>query len=229
MRPDILLIDADNTLFDFSAAERRSLGVLFAEKGVPFDEEILARYRRFNNALWGDYEKGHIGIEKIASDRFPMYCRQEGIPDSGEGWEERYLFLLSECSELIGGVRETVQLLSSCCRLFIITNGFNSIQLKRFRNSGILDFFEDIFVSETIGYRKPSAEYFRHVEKSIRDFSKERALVIGDSLRADIKGGRDAGIRTCWVSRTPPQVPDIVPDYTVPSFDRVPGLLETIN
>jgi 2-haloacid dehalogenase len=35
----------------------------------------------------------------------------------------------------------------------------------------------------------------------IKDFNIKEALIIGDSLNTDIKGGLLSGIDTCWVNR----------------------------
>ena len=53
--------------------------------------------------------------------------------------------------------------------------------------------------------------------------------MVGDSLTSDIRGGRDAGLRTCWFNpRGKPARADIVPDYEFSALDRLPALLETL-
>ena len=65
-------------------------------------------------------------------------------------------------------------------------------------NVGIDKFFDAIFISEEIGYQKPKKEFFDYIEESIDGFSKDKAIVIGDSLSSDIKGAIEAGIDSCW-------------------------------
>jgi FMN phosphatase YigB (HAD superfamily) len=52
---------------------------------------------------------------------------------------------------------------------------------------------------------------------------------VGDSLTSDIRGGRNAGIRTCWLNPTG-EIPrsDIIPDYTVRTLEELPALFETL-
>ena len=53
--------------------------------------------------------------------------------------------------------------------------------------------------------------------------------MVGDSLTSDIRGGRNAGIRTCWFNpKDKPVRPDIRPDYTVRALEELPPLLETL-
>ena len=51
MRYPILLFDADNTLFDFPAAERQAFQEVCREAGFPFTEEGYALYHRCNGEL----------------------------------------------------------------------------------------------------------------------------------------------------------------------------------
>ena len=97
------------------------------------------------------------------------------------------------------------------------------------KSAGIGPYFEEIFISEEIGFNKPSAEFFERCFEKIPDFCRERTIMIGDSLTSDILGGINAGIKTCWFN---PQGRlgrgDIVPDYELGKLEQVPGLLEKI-
>ena len=80
-----------------------------------------------------------------------------------------------------------------------------------------------------MGFDKPSAEFFNACFARIPDFRKEEAVMIGDSLTSDIRGGRNAGLRTCWFNprRLEPR-PDIQPDFQVFALEDIPALLETL-
>ena len=84
-------------------------------------------------------------------------------------------------------------------------------------------------ISEEVGFDKPSAEFFNACFARIPDFRKEEAVMIGDSLTSDIRGGRNAGLRTCWFNprRLEPR-PDIQPDFQVFALEDIPALLETL-
>ena len=96
-------------------------------------------------------------------------------------------------------------------------------------SSGIGKYFKDVFISELIGHDKPSRLFFEICFSRIEDFEAERAIIIGDSLTSDIRGGINAGIRTCWFN--PKGVPgrgDIIPDFTISSLDEIPALLKSL-
>lgn len=59
----------------------------------------------------------------------------------------------------------------------------------------------------------------------INGFEREKALVIGDSLNTDIKGGLLSGIDTCWVnSKSQKGSADIQSTYTVASLTELYGI-----
>ena len=90
-------------------------------------------------------------------------------------------------------------------------------------------YFDEIFISQSIGYDKPSKEYFEKCFSMIPEFSKDEAIIIGDSLSSDIKGGINAGIKTCLYNPSKKtNDSDIVPDFEITDLSEIPSLLERI-
>jgi 2-haloacid dehalogenase len=79
-----------------------------------------------------------------------------------------------------------------------VTNGVLETQEKRLEMSGINKYVDGVFISEEIGWQKPTIQYFEHCFAHIPGFDREKAIIVGDSLSADIQGGINAGITTCW-------------------------------
>ena len=96
-------------------------------------------------------------------------------------------------------------------------------------SANLYRFFQKSFVSEEIGHNKPSKAYFDAAFAQIPDFDPAKALMVGDSLSSDIKGGKNAGLRTCWINPNHlPANPEIQPDYEIEALSQLPALLETI-
>jgi 2-haloacid dehalogenase len=107
-------------------------------------------------------------------------------------------------------------------KMYIVTNGVEFIQRGRYARCGIDKYFEEVFISDVIGVEKPAREYFDHVAAHIDGFEKSKALVIGDSLTSDIKGGINYGIDTCWYEPTGKSAPADMPlTFVARSFDEV--------
>jgi 2-haloacid dehalogenase len=197
----ILLFDLDDTLLDFGANEIDSLNKLFLQHGYTFSDELLEVYKSIDKQLWADYENGNITLDEVLNSRFSETMLKLGEIVDGAEWENQYRELLSNGHQLIDGALELCQRLSISHRLFVITNGVSKTQTKRLQQAGLYDYFEDIFDSHSIGFQKPSKEFFNYVMGHIRNFNVSEALIIGDSLYSDIKGGLLSGIDTCWFNR----------------------------
>lgn len=200
MKYEMLLFDLDDTLLDFEANERESLEKLFTDNGFVFNKEIFDTYHRINKELWNGYEKGTLDLNEVLNTRFSKTLHQLGRTVDGVLWEMQYRTLLGQGYQLMEGAYDLCQQLSKSHRLFIITNGVTETQLNRLRLSKLHPFIENIFTSQELGYQKPAKEFFDYVKEHIKEFKADKALVIGDSLSSDIKGGYLAGIDTCWIN-----------------------------
>jgi len=198
----ILLFDLDDTLLDFSTNEADSLNQLFKLHGFAFSDELFRAYNSVNKKLWADYENGRITLDAVLNSRFSETMLRLGNVVDGIEWENEYRELLGNGCQLVEGALDVCQSLSASHRLFVITNGITQTQIKRLKKSGLYEYFEDIFDSQSIGYQKPSKEFFDYVMTHINDFKKDEALIIGDSLNTDIKGGLLSEIDTCWINKT---------------------------
>jgi len=215
----ILLFDLDDTLLDFAANETDSLNKLFQQQGYTFSDELFSVYNSVNKQLWSDYENGNIVLDEVLNTRFSETMLRLGKVVDGIRWENQYRELLGNGSQLMEGALEVCQSLSVSHRLFVITNGITQTQIKRLKQSGLYEFFEDIFDSQSIGFQKPSKEFFHYVISHIKDFNIKEALIIGDSLTTDIKGGLLSAIDTCWINiKTQKCNEEIQSTYTVTSL-----------
>ncbi|MBR4014988.1 MAG: YjjG family noncanonical pyrimidine nucleotidase [Anaerotignum sp.] len=202
MKKKFLLFDADRTLLDFSASERKSLQKTFAEYGLPFSDEMY-QYHLVNNArLWENYEKGLIDRQAVLYCRFVQLFAHFHLPADGIAFEDSYRKNLTHSYDLMSDALEVVQNLSRTHALYIVTNGVSDTQKNRMKGSGLNPYFRDIFISEDIGSQKPQKEFFARCLARIPDFDPALSLIIGDSLTSDILGGNQAGIQTCWFNPT---------------------------
>ena len=193
-----LLFDADGTLFDFSRSEKNALSETLRHFQIPPSEEICRTYSEANAEQWALLEKKQVTRAQLKINRFQNLCQRIGVSKNAAEMAEFYEDSLSRQSFLIDGAEDICQALSRVCDLHIVTNGFHRIQTGRFRRSPLLPYFKNVFISEDIGIEKPDARFFEAAVSAIPDFSKETALIIGDSLSSDMQGGINFGIDTCW-------------------------------
>ena len=219
-----ILIDLDNTLFDFYASEKKALKKTLTEIGLNPDEKMLRRYSEINEAHWKRLEKGELTREQVKVGRYRQLFDEYGVDISPEDTTACYEKKLSEEGDLMEGAYELLQYLKGKYRLYVVSNGTLVCQQGRMKNTGITDFFEKHFISQQIGYEKPQKEFFDHCFTNIPDFKKEETIIVGDSISADIIGGKNAGIKTVWFNTKKDF--SSLPDYEIHALSELKTLLE---
>ena len=118
--------------------------------------------------------------------------------------------------------------LSKKYRLFLASNGTASVQKGRMTSANLYRFFEKVFISQEIGYNKPSKAFFDGCFAQIPGFDPARAMIVGDSLSSDIQGGINAGMMTVWVNPDHKPHGAVKPDYEIEALHQLEALLNTL-
>ena len=224
-----LLFDADNTLLDFDENERVSLSETFRHFGLPCGDKVLRLYHDINLMYWEMLARKEIERDVLLIKRFETLFERMGVKADPVAVENRYREGLGRGCQLMKGAVEVCGELRKDYGLYIITNGVASTQHNRLEGSGLSAYMDGIFISDEIGYNKPDREFFEYVEKHIPGFDRRKALVVGDSLFSDIRGGVDYGIDTCWLNiYNAENTSEIRPTYTIRDIVELPGLLEKL-
>lgn len=225
-RYDYILFDADNTLFDFDQAEEQALQHAFEDHGYPFQALTQDLYLAINRVLWHRFDLGELSREELLRERFAVFSRVMGGNDDPEEFNRCYLNHLAEGAYLLPGAEELCAALSPHCTLAIVTNGVASAQRGRFFRSPLSPYFDNLFISEELGYQKPQPEFFQLVLQRLPIPDPTRAVMVGDNLFSDIQGGINAGIDTIWYNPTQmPNPTDILPTWEVSDFTTLHALL----
>ncbi|NLG26003.1 MAG: hypothetical protein GX558_11640, partial [Clostridiales bacterium] len=136
MRYDAILLDADDTIFDFPAAEVAALLDVMAHLSIE-GEEPVADFRRINAACWRDFEKGLITQPQLRIQRFAQW-----LPLVGSGADpievgERYVDALARQGALLPGALSAVRAIAAARPIAIVTNGIGKVQRGRIARSPI--------------------------------------------------------------------------------------------
>ncbi|MFS9180423.1 YjjG family noncanonical pyrimidine nucleotidase [Streptococcus timonensis] len=225
-----LLFDLDHTLLDFDSAEDIALTQLLEEEGVEDIQAYKNYYVPMNKALWKDLELKKITKQELVNTRFAKLFAHFGIEKDGAYLAERYQFFLSKQGQIFPGVEELLKnLIHQGYELYAATNGITFIQTGRLERSGIAPFFKEIFISEQLHTQKPDAEFYEKIGSRIPNFDKKNALMIGDSLSADIQGGINAGIDTIWYNPHHLENKSLAqPTYEVDSYQTLLEILDKL-
>ncbi|MGL5675728.1 MAG: YjjG family noncanonical pyrimidine nucleotidase [Cellulosilyticaceae bacterium] len=195
---DTILLDIDGTLLDFEKAEQEAFKAMLAYVGENYEAMHYETYSRINKGLWEALERGEIEKEVLRLRRFELFLEAIGNASDALEVSKYYEKALSEGAYPIQHALEICEILKKNCRMAVVTNGIKVIQDNRLHKSGLIQYFDQVFISEELGVSKPHKLFFDKVFEAMGEVNRERTLIIGDSLTADIKGGNTAGIKTCW-------------------------------
>jgi putative hydrolase of the HAD superfamily len=199
-----LFFDLDNTLWNFEqnsliAMQKTHSYFKLKEKGIGF-ESFYNSYSIHNKQLWNEYREGKVVKKELKRLRFELTFKELGI--TGIDPLEMNLFYLTEMpfqTNLVEGAVEILDyLILKGYSLFIITNGFREVQLKKLEVSGLQKYFKKVYISEDIKAPKPSQKIFEYAIKS-SNATKEKSLMIGDDFQTDIIGALKFGINAAWL------------------------------
>ena len=218
-----VLFDADNTLLDFDATENKALAETLVNYGIEPDAATVQTYREINSELWKQLEKGQIRREKLMSERFTRFLKAIDAAGNGAEMNRFYLDQLSTHPDLMTpDVLDVLKELSEVATLAIVTNGFDRVQSRRVKESGVLDYMEDVFVSEKLDSEKPNRKIFDAALRALGVENREHVLMVGDSLSSDIQGGINAGLDTCWYNPNHAENPGkVCPTYEIGSLEEL--------
>ena len=226
MKIEYLFLDLDDTILDFKKAEYVAIGKTIGEFGLEPTDEVRQRYHRINKWHWEQLELGTLTRAQVLENRFAVLFEEYGMTVDATACARAYEKNLSVGHWFLPGAEEAVDRLSKKYRLFLASNGTASVQKGRMTSANLYRFFETVFVSQEIGHNKPSKAYFDACFASIEGFDPEKAMIVGDSLSSDIKGGINAGIKTVWVNPNHQDCGQIVPDHQIEALHQLEALLE---
>ncbi len=129
-------------------------------------------------------------------------------------------------------IRELVQ---RGYRLGIISNASDDNDVQQLVDKiGARPYFDIIISSAAVGIRKPNPEIF-YLALRHWNAQPEQAVMVGDTLGADILGAHNSGMPGIWITRradTPgnrAHLDTIQPDLTIATLAELPDVLENIG
>ena len=224
-----LFFDLDHTIWDFELNSKETLWDLYLKyalevKGINNFDEFYNIYSVHNHRLWDRYSKGFIKQEELRWKRIYLSLLDYKIADEALSKEISldYLTILPNKKNLFPYTIEILEYLKNKdYTMHLITNGFESVQFKKIKNSNLADYFTQVITSEASNSLKPNKEIFEYALK-VSNAKLENSIMIGDNEDADIQGAINAGMDSIFVNHL-----QIQP--TVPATHTITHLKELEN
>lgn len=220
----VVLWDIDGTLLDFERAEEAGIRGCFKKFNLgECTDEMLEVYKKINRGYWEMMERGEIEKTVLLVKRFEDFLNAYGLDSSvAAGMNELYQVLLGETVVFTPHAWETIQELKGKVLQCAVTNGTKVAQDGKLKNSKLDKEFDHIFISEVVGIEKPNVGFFEEVFRVIGQYASDEVLIVGDSLTSDIRGGVNAGIKTCWFNpKGVENTGKLQPDYVIRDVEEV--------
>lgn len=194
----ILLFDADNTLFNFNAGNRRAFSEVCRICHLPDTDELFHAYEAVNAEMWSAFDRGECTKDFLVVERFSLFLERAGLQADPVQCNKIHLSTLATNTVLLPHALEVCQTLAQTHSLYIVTNAVAAVQKARLAASDLRPYITDAFISEDAGASKPSVAYFDYVFSRIPGITRENCLLIGDSPSSDLQGANNYGIPCCW-------------------------------
>ncbi len=224
-----ILWDVDATLLDFHAAERAAILKLFRQFHLgECTDEMLQRYAKINRGYWERLERGELTRDQVLVGRFQEFFEKEGLDVSAApAFNEAYQSGLGDTIVYRDDSYQIINSLRGKVKQYVVSNGTVVAQEKKLRLSGLGALMDGVFLSEELGVEKPNKVFFDKVFEEIGDIDRDTVLIVGDSLTSDIRGGNNAGIRTCWYNPGHAElIEGVHVDYEITDLHEVYDLLK---
>jgi len=226
-----LFFDLDHTLWDFETNSKETIQELYtthrlAELGIVDFDGFYDTYSAHNHRLWDRYTKGFIKQEELRWKRVYLSLLDFKVANEQLAKEmaQAYLEILPNKKHLFPYTIEILDYLKQKdYKMHLITNGFESVQFKKIKNSGIADYFIEVITSESSNSLKPHKDIFEYALKNANATVTD-SIMIGDNESADIQGGINVGMDTIFVNhiQTTPTIPAT---YTITHLKELETIL----
>ena len=226
-----LFFDLDHTLWDFETNSRETIQELYttyrlAELGIVDFDGFYSTYSAHNHRLWDRYTKGFIKQEELRWKRVYLSLLDFKVANEplAKEMSQAYLEILPNKKHLFPYTIEILEYLKQKdYKMHLITNGFESVQFKKIKKSGLADYFIEVITSEASNSLKPHTDIFEYALRNANATVAE-SIMIGDNESADIQGGINIGMDTIFVNHIQ-AIPTIPATYTITHLKELETIL----
>ena len=220
-----ILWDVDGTLLNFLKSESAAMKECFQVCGLgECTDEMVHAYSKINEGYWKLLELHKVEKPVLFRRRFEDLFSKYGLSYDTAKFNTLYQQTLGNHIFPNDNSLELVKSLKGKIRQYAVTNGSFTAQERKLRRSGLDRLLDGIFISDVVGFEKPSPLFFDSVFDQIPE-GREEAIIIGDSLTSDILGGNNAGIACCWYNPDNKKAPgDLRVDYMISDLNEIKNI-----
>lgn len=219
-----VLIDIDDTIFDFEKCSKNSFLKTLEKFNLKFKEEDFSYFNKVNDILWTKQKLGEINIKEVFIKRDYLMGKYFNIDIEKGLFNDLFVKFLYDEIEMVDGIEDLLLYLSDKYKIFTASNGIYKMQENRLKKSNLDKYFDKIFVSEKIGYEKPDKKFFQKI-MDLTKFSNDDLIMIGDSIKSDIIGAKNSKIKSIYFNNENKKISDKNFTYQVKNLSEIKKIL----
>ncbi|MFF4503998.1 HAD family hydrolase [Streptomyces sp. NPDC001401] len=222
--------DVDDTLFDYTTADRVGMrGHLAAEgllDGYATVEQALARWRNITDQQWARFSAGEVSFEDQRRERIRVFLGERLTDNEADAWFQRYMTHYETAWALFPDVLPALDALAASHRHAVLSNSSLTVQDRKLRRLGVHDRFEVILCAAELGVSKPEAGAFLAACEAL-ELAPHQVAYVGDHPEIDGRGAADAGLLSVWIDRDGTQTSGDAPEgrHRIASLAELPAIL----
>jgi putative hydrolase of the HAD superfamily len=196
--------DVDDTLFDYTGADRAGMRLHLAAEGLldGYDsvQQAIARWREITDVQWARFSAGEVSFEGQRRDRVRAFLGEELSDAQADAWFRRYMVHYETVWALFPDVLPVLDALAASHRHAVLSNSSLTVQDRKLRVLGVHDRFEAILCAAELGVSKPEAGAFLAACEAL-ELAPHQVAYVGDHPEIDGRGAAEAGLLSVWIDR----------------------------
>lgn len=219
-----VLIDIDDTIFDFEKCSKNSFLKTLEKFNLKFKEEDFSYFNKVNDILWTKQKLGEINIKEVFIKRDYQMGKYFNLDIEKGLFNDLFVKFLYDEIEMVDGIEDLLLYLSDKYKIFTASNGIFKMQENRLKKSNLDKYFDNIFVSDKIGFEKPDKKFFQKI-MDLTKFSNDDLIMIGDSIKSDIIGAKNSKIKSIYFNKEDKKISDKNFTYQVKNLSEIKKIL----
>jgi putative hydrolase of the HAD superfamily len=200
-----VLWDVDDTLFDYSGAERAGALAYFEAEGLLTAyggaERALGLWREVMEINYHRFLAGELTFQEQRRERVRAFLGKPLDDLVADAWFDGYRARYEDSGwAAFPDVLPALDALTPGYRHGVLSNSSTTHQDDKLRRIGLRDRFEVLLCSDELGYAKPAPEAFLAACEALGLLPGEVAYV-GDRPDLDARGADSAGLYGVWLDR----------------------------
>jgi putative hydrolase of the HAD superfamily len=196
--------DVDDTLFDYTTADREGMRAHLAVEGLlgryPTPERALRRWREITDRQWARFSAGEVSFDGQRRDRVRVFLGEQLTDAEADAWFRRYIGHYEAAWALFPDVLPVLDALSASHRHAVLSNSSLTVQEHKLRTLGVRDRFETVLCAAELGVSKPEAGAFLAACEAL-GLPAHQVAYVGDHPEIDGRGAAEAGLLSVWIDR----------------------------